>query len=596
MIRWIKVLHEKLYTIRQRYLNDTQFLLLSSILVGLTAGLLAVLLKTLVHYVHEVLTSGISFSSSYYLYLVLPGSGILLTVLFIKVFLGNVFMRGTGYVHYAIAKGASILPRSQMYSHVFTSAITMGFGGSAGLEAPIVVTGSAVGSNYGRTYQMNYRDRTLMLACGASAGIAAIFNAPIAGILFAVEVLLVDISVSALIPLISAAVSGALCSRFILSEGALFRFSVEEQFALSDLPFFIVLGLIIGGLSLYYARMYLAVDALFLKFKQNQWVKAIFGGIILGGLCVLFPPLFGEGYRTITALAEGNIEVIMSQTVFSKLDLPIWFAMIFISVVMLIKVFAAAITVDSGGNGGNFAPSMFVGALSGFVFASVINLSGLASLSVTNYMMVGMAGMLSGVMYAPLTGVFLIAEISGGYDLIIPLMLVSASTYALVKYLQPFPIDKRKLAKRGQLLTYDKDKNILRTLKTSHVIESDFKSVPLEGTLRDLVKSIAGCRRNIFPVVDSRQFLKGVILLEDVREIMFQPERYDQVWVKDLMRPTPTVLSVDEDMTFVMRKFDETGAWNLPVTEEGRYIGFVSKSSILTSYREQLVNQSKEVL
>lgn len=589
-------LHRQLNVLRIKYLNDKQFLLLSAILVGLTAGLAAVCLKTLVSLIHDLISQRLSFTTRGYLYVLLPPLGIALTVLVVQTFFKDNFKKGTAYVHYMIAKGSSLLPFSQMYSQVITSAITMGFGGSAGLEAPIVVTGSAIGSNFGKTYRLDYRDRTLLLSCGAAAGVAAVFNAPIAGILFAIEVLLTDVTVSALIPLILSAVTGALCSRFFLSEDALFRFSMQEFFSLPDVPFYLALGLVIGSFSLYYARVYLWVDAFFLRMKKGPYAKALLGGLILGALCLLFPPLFGEGYHSIKLLAGGQFGQLFGASLFADWEVYTWAPFLFLFMVLLLKVIAAAVTVNAGGNGGNFAPSMFSGALLGCLFACLLNATGWVSLPVSNFTLVGMAGMVSGVMYAPLTGVFLIAEISGSYDLILPLMLVSVSTFALVKYREPFPLDKRKLAKRGHLLTHDKDKNILGSLELKNILETDFIAVPFNGQLKDLIQAISKSNRNVFPVTDQFNQLKGIILLEAVKELIFKPELYHQVQISELCQEPPACLDALSTIGHVMKKFEETAAWNLPVTQDGVYLGFVSKSSILTLYREQLVAQSKDFI
>lgn len=589
-------LHVYLNHLRKLYLNDKQFLLLSAVLVGLSAGMAAVCLKTMVSLIHDLISRRLSFTTQGYLYVVLPPLGIVMTVFVVQTFFKSSFQKGTAYVHYTIAKGSSLLAFQQMYSQVFTSAITMGLGGSAGLEAPIVVTGSAIGSNYGNSYRLDYRDRTLLLSCGAAAGVAAVFNAPIAGILFAIEVLLTDITVSALIPLILSAITGALCSRFFLSEEALFRFSLQEFFSLHDIPFYLTLGLTIGVFSLYYARVYLGVEAFFLRIKRGPYIKAIIGGVALGVLCLLFPPLFGEGYDDIKVMATGDLRLFLQASLFSDWVNQPFAPVLFLGLLLFFKVIAAAMTVNAGGNGGNFAPSMFSGALIGCLFASLINATGWIKLPVSNFTLVGMAGMVSGIMYAPLTGVFLIAEISGGYDLILPLMLVSVSTFALVKYKQPFPLDKRKLAKRGHLLTHDKDKNILANLQLHKILETDFYPVPFEGRLKDLIHAISISKRNVFPVVDESQQLKGIILMEGIRDLMFKPELYEQYSIAELCQEPPACLEALSSIGHVMKKFEETGAWNLPVVQDGKYMGFVSKSSILTLYRAELVSQSKDFI
>lgn len=561
-------------------------------LVGLTAGIAAVVLKTLVHYIHRLVTHN-NTSSFQYLYVILPLAGILLTVFYVKRYRKGKLGRGTSNILYAIAKKSSFLPKDQMYSHVVTSALTVGFGGSAGLESPIVTTGSAIGSNYSKTYHVNYKDRTLLLASGAAAGIAAAFNAPIAGVLFALEVLLVNAGISAFIPLLLAAAIGALCSKIILKEGILLSFHLQESFNYHHVPFYILLGVLAGFVSLYYARISLKIESLFKpNKKQKVYLKALIGGGALALLILLFPPLFGEGYESVKILSELNPEKLLENGLFSDYMNNPWIVLFFVGAVMLLKAIATSITISSGGSGGNFAPSLFVGAYLGFFFSRLLNLLGISQLSESNFTIVAMSGILSGLFYAPLTAIFLIAEITGGYELMIPLMLVSAVSYTVAKYFEPYSMDTKRLAKKGHIFTGNKDKNILSSLRMEKIIETDFQKVSAEASLRQFVDIIAHSKRNIFPVVDENNILAGVILLENVREIMFKTELYDQLLVKQLMRKPPEIVDSDDDMYSVMKKFDETGAWNLPVLDNGKYLGFVSKSSIFTNYRKMLIKSS----
>lgn len=580
---FINWLHDKL--------TPRQFLVFSSILVGMTAGLAAVILKTAVHYIHLAITYDYHIKYQYVLYLVFPTIGILLTVWFVQKHLKGKLGRGTANILHAIAKKSSFLPQDQMYSHIVTSALTVGFGGSAGLESPIVVTGSAIGSNYSKTYHINYKDRTLLLACGAAAGIAAAFNSPIAGVLFALEVLLVDVSISAFIPLIIAAATGGLLSKIILNENILLSFHLKQPFNYHNVPYYIVLGLLAGIVSVYYARTYLKIEGFLKPKKKNIYRKAIIGGLILGILILFFPSLFGEGYDSIKILSDINPEKLFEHSIVGNLVSSKWVLVLLIVLAMLFKTIAAAFTIGSGGNGGNFAPSLFVGAYLGFAFATVINLLGISDAPVSNFTIVAMAGILSGVFHAPLTAIFLIAEITGGYELMIPLMIVSAISFMIVKYFEPYSMDTKKLAKKGHIFTSDKDKNILATLKTVKVVEIDFQIVSPDATLGQLVEVVAHSKRNIFPVV-ADEVLVGIILLDNIREIMFKHEMYQTVLVKQLMRKPPATVTPDEDMLSVMKKFDETSAWNLPVVNEGKYVGFISKSSIFTKYRETLVRSS----
>lgn len=587
-------LYEKIIDWLSTKLTPKQILVVSSILVGLTAGMAAVILKTAVYYIHHFITSDYNIPYQYILYTVFPLIGILITVWFVQKHLQGKLGRGTANILHAIAKKGSFLPKDQMYSHVVTSAITVGLGGSAGLESPIVVTGSAIGSNYAKTHHINYKDRTLLLACGAAAGIAAAFNAPIAGVLFALEVLLFDVSITAFIPLIIAAAAGALLSRIILKEDSLLSFKTILPFDYHNVPYYIILGLLAGFVSVYYSRVYIKIES-FLKPKRKKvYKKAIFGGVCLAILILFFPSLFGEGYESIKSLAEHNPEKLFEHSILSVF-ITKWSIVIFILMAMFLKTVAAAITIGSGGNGGNFAPTLFVGAYLGFAFSYMLNLLGITSAPTGNFTLVAMAGILSGVFHAPLTAIFLIAELTGGYELMIPLMIVSSCSYMICKYFEPYSMDVKRLAKRGNIFTADKDKNILTSLKLSGLIETDFQLVSPYATLGELVEMISSSKRNIFPVVSNGALL-GVIVLDNVREIMFKHDMYDTVYAKELMRKPPATISVDERMEFVMKKFDETGAWNLPVLNDGKYVGFISKSSIFVQYRNQLIKTTGEFI
>jgi CIC family chloride channel protein len=586
-------LYESLIQWLQFKLGSKQFLIFSCILVGLSAGLAAVLLKVFVYYIHIAITHDYHIPYQYFLYLLFPSIGILLSVWFVQRYLKGKLGRGTANILHAIVKKSAFLPKDQMYSHVITSAITVGFGGSAGLESPIVVTGSAIGSNYARTYHIAYKDRTLLLACGAAAGIAAAFNAPIAGVLFALEVLLYDVSISVFIPLIIAAAAGALLSKIILGDDILLTFHLKQPFDYHNVPMYMMLGVLCGFVSVYYARMFPRIEGALKPKKKKPYQKALFGGLLLGVLILFFPSLFGEGYESIKVLSNIQPSKLFEHSIFSGLITDKWLMVIFIVLAMLLKTVAAALTIGSGGNGGNFAPSLFVGAYLGFAFAAIINFSGITTAPVSNFTIVAMAGILSGVFHAPLTGIFLIAEITGGYELMIPLMIVAAISFLVVKYFEPYSMDTKKLAKKGHVFTSDKDKNILASMKTSKVVETDFQIVRPEATLGELVEVVAHSQRNIFPVVHN-EMLVGVILLDNIREIMFKHEMYKTVQVKQLMRAPAAIISPGEDMQSVMKKFDETGVWNLPVVNEGRYVGFISKSSIFNNYRTQLIRSTKE--
>lgn len=592
MNKFLKLYEELIDWLTNKF-SARQILVISSILVGLTAGLAAVALKTAVYYIHKAVTHDNNIQYQYLLYLIFPTIGILLSVWFVQRYLKGKLGRGTANILHSIAKKSSFLPKDQMYSHIVTSALTVGFGGSAGLESPIVVTGSAIGSNFARTHHISYKDRTLLLACGAAAGIAAAFNSPIAGVLFALEVLLADVSISAFIPLIIAAATGGLLSKIMLGEDTLLSFKLIEPFDYYNVQFYIILGLLSGFVSVYYARIYIKIETFLKPKKKNVYLKAIMGGTALSILILFFPSLFGEGYESIKTLSDLNPEQLFEHSILSNFVSNKWLLVLFIILTMFLKTIAAAITIGSGGNGGNFAPSLFVGAYLGFAFAYILNLLGVSNIPISNFTIVAMAGILSGVFHAPLTAIFLIAEITGGYELMIPLMIVSASSFMISKYFEPYSMDIKRLAKKGHVFTSNKDRNILTSLKISKMLETDFQTVSPDATLGKLVEVVAQSKRNIFPVV-ANEMLVGVIVLDNIREIMFKHDMYDKVYVKELMRKPFATIAPDEEMESVMKKFDETGAWNLPVLNEGKYIGFISKSSIFVQYRNRLIKTTSE--
>jgi CIC family chloride channel protein len=575
----------------QHRLSERQFFILSSILVGLTSGLAAVVLKSLVHFINVSVTQDIALPFQFSIYLFLPFVGLLFSVLYVQRFHRNTFEKGTVFVLYSITRKSSLIAPFHMVAHMITSALTIGFGGSSGLEAPIATTGSAIGSNYARTYHLNYRQRTLLLSCGAAAGVAAAFNAPIAGVLFAIEVLLIDISASAFIPLIIASATGALCSNIILHDGILLSFKSQLPFNSSNVPFYIFLGIGAGIISYYHSSVFLAMDRWFTKWK-NPYLKVILGGSILALLILLFPPLFGEGYSNVIALSEQNTQQLFNTSILKDLITNDWWILLFVGMTMLVKTVAVGATICSGGNGGNFAPSLMTGAFLGYLFSRTVNLIGLGNIPVSNFTLVAMAGVMSGVLHAPLTAIFLIAEVTGGYGLMIPLMLVSAISYTVAKFLEPESIESKKLAERGAALIHDRDKKILSDLSLNSLTEKNFEAVNDQDMLRDLIRVIEKSTRNIFPVTAQDGKLVGVIELNAVRDIMFNTEVYDKVRVIELMRKPPAVIELGESMDDVMKKFDSTDSWNLPVTDQGKYVGFISKSSIFNNYRSQLIEKS----
>lgn len=572
-------------------LSARQFLIVSSILVGLTSGLAAIAVKYIVHSIGQLVSFYATNYEEFFLFALFPTIGILLTVFYIRYFLNGKLPKGNPEIVYSIAKKSSKIPSSQTYSHMITSALTVGFGGSVGLESPMVSTGSAIGSNFGSTYKLGSKERTILLACGASAGIAAAFNSPIAGVLFAIEVLLADVSAAAFIPLIISAASGALLSKIILKEGITLSFSLQQPFDYHNVPYYVLLGILAGCISLYYARAFEWTEARMHRVK-SAWTRAVIGGLLLFVIILLFPPLFGEGYETIKQLAELEPGQLFETSILFSFIHTNTEHLILLSLLIFIKPLAAAITIGSGGNGGNFAPALFVGAYLGFVFARLINLLGFTYIPESNFTLVAMAGILSGIFYAPLTAIFLIAEITGGYELMIPLMIVSALSMTVTHLFEPLSMDSRKLSAmlRGSIDT--RDKFLLSKLDVGELIETNFAIVKPDYNLEALIKVIAQSNRNIFPVVDDNKKLIGIVHLDKIRSVIFNSAHNKTTTVRDLMTTPAVLIEATENLHQVLGKFEETKSWNLPVVDRGEYVGFLSKSSILTRYRNELMESA----
>jgi CIC family chloride channel protein len=568
------------------HMNRNQFLILSGILVGTTAGLAGVLLKSLVHAIHHFITTRIHFEYQILFYLIFPFLGIVLTTAIVITFFKGQSRKGIAAILYEIARNSSNVPRVKMYSQILQSAVTVGLGGSAGLESPIAVTGSAIGSNFARRYQLSYKDRTLLLAAGATAGIAAAFNAPIAGIMFAFEILLTGVVFTDFIPLVVAAVCGSLVSKIILQEGALFQFHARESFNYINTPYYLVLGL----LAALYARYFLFVsqktEHFFSWMKLSMIKRALVGGVLLSILCVLLPPLFGEGYEAVKALTDGHMNTLVENSFFRYFPYEQVTVIIFLALVCLLKAFATPITLFGGGNGGNFAPSLFAGGTLGYLFAQLCILAGFEQVPETNLVLAGMAGVMSGVMYAPLTAIFLIAESSLGYDLFIPLMMVAVISYLIAKRFSAVSPELQKLAEEGKIFTTEHDKNLMSMLQVSELVDQQSVAIKVQASFTALKEQVKSTSKNIFAVVDDQAKLCGVITLDDIRSIMFATAQAD-VPVEQLMKPPPAVVRSGDEMVYVVRIFDETGVWQLPVVDaDERFIGFISKSAVLARYRE----------
>ncbi|WP_430809744.1 MULTISPECIES: chloride channel protein [unclassified Carboxylicivirga] len=564
-----------------------------SLMVGVFSGLAAVILKNTIHLTHHWLTENFSLENTNYLYLAYPMIGILITVVIIRFFIKDSLGHGVSKILYAISKRGGHIKSHNNYSSILTSTFTIGFGGSVGAEAPIVLTGASIGSSLGRLFRMNTKIIILLMGCGAAGAIAGIFKAPIAGLVFTLEVLMLDLTMASLIPLLISAITASTIAYFFLGKGAEFAFTLEAPFLLNNIPYYLLLGIIAGFISLYFTRGVMNIENQFGKLK-NPYAKWIVGGLSLSLLIFLFPPLYGEGYQTIIDLLNGNSQAVMGESFFYGWHENAWALITFLVLLIVFKVFATAATTGSGGIGGIFAPTLFMGGVTGYVFAKIINTLGITDLPSSHFSLVGMAGMMAGVMHAPLTAIFLIAEITNGYGLFIPLMITATIAYLTIKYFESHSLYTKRLAQKGELITHHKDKAVLTLMRLEKVLETDFKCIYPEMTLGELVKTISTSKRNIFPVINHRNELRGIVLLDDIREIMFNHELYQETRVEELMSIPPAMIEINENMDQVMRKFEETSAWNLPVVEDGKYLGFVSKSKIFSVYRRVLIHYSDD--
>ena len=564
-----------------------------SLVVGLLSALAAALLKYSIHYIHQILVVGITSESGRMLYVAYPLIGMFLTFLFVKYVVRDNISHGISRILFSISRKKSQLRPHNTWSSIIASPLTIGFGGSVGAEAPIVLTGSSIGSVLGRFFKLNYKNVTLLIGCGAAGAVSGIFKAPIAGIVFTLEILMLDLTTSSIVPLMISSVTAATVAYFLMGNKVLFTFNIIGAFNISNIPWYLVLGIISGLISLYFSKMTLFLEGSYDKIK-NSYLKLILGGTILGGLIYLFPPFYGEGYDTIMLLLQGNSDSILTNSLFSQSSGSFVVITLFMAGLILLKVIATSSTNGAGGIGGIFAPTLFLGGINGYLVASILKKFAHIDLPDNRFVLVGMAGMMAGVMHAPLTAIFLIAEITGGYNLLIPLIITSTAAFITTRSFEKHSIYHVQLAKQGDLITHDKDKAVLMRMNWRKEIETDLLSVKPSDSLRRLVKVIATSKRNIFPVVDEFNILEGVVYLDDVREIMFKQELYDSTFVRDLMTIPPSYIDKKENIESVMEAFRNTGAWNLPVLDKGYYVGFISKSRIFSTYRELLVEFSEE--
>lgn len=579
---------------RERHIKEKTFVIILAFIVGLLCGFAALLLKWLIHFIASIVTSHATINEGNYTYLIFPMIGIVLAGLFVRYVVRDNISHGVTRVLHAISQNKSRMKPHNMYSSMVASSVTIGCGGSVGAEGPIVYTGASIGSNLGQLFHMSPRVLMILVGCGAAAGIAGIFKAPIAGLLFTLEVLMLDLTAVSVMPLLIASITGATVAYVFTGYNVEFDFTQSEMFVTQRIPYVIALGVFCGLVSLYFTKVMNMMENFFRKRLSTPLQRTLVGGSILAGLVFLFPPLYGEGYGAINGLLDGDTSSIVNGSIFySDGDNP-WFILAFIGMIVLFKAFATSATNGGGGVGGTFAPSLYVGCMAGFFFAYLLNNLGIIDLSTKNFALMGMAGVMSGVMHAPLMAIFLTAEMTGGYDLFLPLLIVSTISYVTIKFFEPYSIYTMRLAQRGELITHHKDKAVLTLLKMDSVIETDFLPVKPEMSLKEMVDVISRSNRNLFPVVNDEGMLLGIVLLDDIRNIMFRPDLYRRMYVSKFMSMAPAKIEVGQTMETVMKVFDDTGAWNLPVVENGKYVGFVSKSKIFNSYRRVLRHYSED--
>ena len=580
-------------TDKDRTLSEKTKLLLLAVLVGLLCGCAAILLKSLIHWIQQLLTANIDTPADSLWMLLYPGIGMLLSLLFVRYLLKDDISHGVTKVLQAVSKNESNIKSHNTWSSIVASSVTIGFGGSVGAEAPIVYSGAAIGSLVGRKAGLSYKNMTMLLGCGAAAAIAGIFKAPLAGVLFTLEILLFNMSMNAILPVLLSSVTATVVTYLFMGTDVQFEGTIEA-FRMGRIPFYLLLGVFCGFMSLYFIRVSMKVEDRMRHFRNPFWRWALCA-VMLGVLIFLFPPLFGEGYSSLTKMLNNNPGAVPVWIFGDRLQSNAWLFLLYFAAIMLFKVFATAFTNAGGGVGGTFGPTLVSGGLAGFVVARLINLTGIAMVPEANFVLVGMGGLMAGVMQAPMTAIFLIAEITGGYELLIPLIVTSAVSYGTLRFFEPYSIYTKRIAAQGELLTHDNDQAVLTLLKTSDLVEHDFTPVYYTDTLGDLVEVVSQSHRNLFPVLDQEGRFQGMVSLNDVREIMFDRDKYGTVKMSHIMKSAPAFIYLDERMESVMDKFESTQAWNLPVLDdENKYLGFVSKSKIFSSYRDQLKAVSNE--
>jgi CIC family chloride channel protein len=585
---------QNIHTWRLKHIAPRNFVLMLSFMAGTLGGLSAIVLKNAVHYSHSLIMSAVSIKSFNLLFLILPFIGILLTYLYVKYIVKDNIGHGISRILQSISKSNSIIKAHNMYTSLIASTLTVSFGGSVGLEAPIVLTGSAIGSNLERYLRLDYKTITLLVGCGAAGAIAGIFKAPIAAVIFSLEVLMLDLTMASLIPLLISSAAGAILAYFFMGNGVLFAFAVSAHpFTLQNLPFYAILGLLCGIVSLYFTRANLSIEKQFQRIPKGIF-RVLVGGTIASLLIFLFPPLFGEGYETLTNLLNGNGLKILHGSIFASIGNNYLLLLIFLVMILIFKVVAMSATTAGGGVGGVFAPSLFMGGVTGFFLSKVVNFFMNGRLPESNFALAGMAGVMAAVMHAPLTAIFLIAEITGGYQFFVPLMITSIVAYLTIIPFEPHSIYTKRLAESGELITHHKDKAVLSRLSIKSLIEKNFLTTSPDVTLGEFVKVVAKSPRNVFPVIDNENNFLGVIFINDIRHIIFEQDQYDKVFIRNLMYMPDTLLSQDATMEDVAQKFAETSHYNLPVLNNGKYVGFVSRANVFSAYRKMVKDFSND--
>ncbi|WP_300433931.1 chloride channel protein [Christiangramia sp.] len=577
---------------KSRNLSHRQFLMIISALIGFIAGICAVVIKNLTHFIQVFLKADNIISYHNAFYFVFPVIGLLIVYLIFKFILRRKVGQGIPATLYAISRQKGIMKRYQMYSSLITAPITVGFGGSVGLEAPTVATGASIGSNLSRMFLLNQTTRTLLIGCAAAGAMSSIFNAPIAAIIFAIEVFSLDLTLTSLLPLLIASVSAVLTSYFFFGSEIILPFQLEEAFTVSEVPYYILLGIVTAVFSIYFSKVHFKLTKLMSGIRSNI-LRLITCGLLLGLIIFFIPPLYGEGYSVVNNLLQENYLEALGTNLFNAYLDNIWVVISLLLGLVLFKIVATSLTLSAGGVGGIFAPVMFMGSALGHGFALILNNLGIfkETIPVSNFTLVGMAGLMAGVLHAPLTAIFLIAELTHGYELFIPLMITAAISYMITSKFQPHSVYTMELAQRGDLLTHDKDQTVLTLMNISNVIEKNFIPLRIDMNLGDVIhEGVIKSSRNIFPVIDEDRNFMGIILLDDIRSIMFNEKLYNEVKVQDIMQQAPEIIDMETDrMKAIMKKFQESDAWNLPVVEKGKYAGFISKSKLLTAYRKKLI-------